>query len=487
MHLKRPHTPRTPQSNDDDSSDSRSEMHPSKRRRSSSPCNIAGSNAELPPLRIYIVSAKLDVAAFQNMVSIVEDHFSRGIQCGASSTTRSAELTTNLHEADVIVTAVRTRPRLERHVDWSLATSKAIVTPEWLWDSAKSGSLLPCENYAAVYELREETSRQCPENSSTEILTSALLDPGLHKVVEPPLFADPEEAINPQDAATLDYASRYSCKRASPLVCPNQDLVQELDIIRRCRNLEGEERSMLSYARAIANSTHCIVAFPQPITQKNVRGEVEKLPFLGEKILSMIEEYITTGKIAEAREHRTILSSSRKLYSLGLRTLEELEKYYEVIPGVIEGENPTHSTYDGHQDEDAVAEISVKVALALRHDLSQTYRRGKLQGNDVDIVISHSDWALGSQKIKGLCKRLVERLQEQSRLSSFSADNVETCLHSPLCPELVFHVMRAGLKFDSSGISRRRDSFLYFPKSEREVFEVLGIAYVHPTMRNADA
>lgn len=44
-----------------------------------------------------------------------------------------------------------------------------------------------------------------------------------------------------------------------------------------------------------------------------------------------------------------------------------------------------------------------------------------------------------------------------------------------------------GMKFDSSGISRRRDSKLYFPKSEREVFEILGLAYVHPSLRNADA
>ena len=44
--------------------------------------------------------------------------------------------------------------------------------------------------------------------------------------------------------------SRYACQRASPLVCPNQALVRELDVIRRSRALEGEERSSLSYQRA---------------------------------------------------------------------------------------------------------------------------------------------------------------------------------------------------------------------------------------------
>lgn len=38
----------------------------------------------------------------------------------------------------------------------------------------------------------------------------------------------------------------------SPLICPNQTLVNELSVIRRSRELEGEERSALSYSRAIA-------------------------------------------------------------------------------------------------------------------------------------------------------------------------------------------------------------------------------------------
>ena len=53
---------------------------------------------------------------------------------------------------------------------------------------------------------------------------------------------------------SLSHTSRYSCCRASPLVCPNQGLVAELDVIRRSRSLEGEERSALSYQRAIAVS-----------------------------------------------------------------------------------------------------------------------------------------------------------------------------------------------------------------------------------------
>lgn len=175
----------------------------------------------------------------------------------------------------------------------------------------------------------------------------------------------------------------------------------------------------------------------------------------------MIEEYTGAGKIAEAQ---TILSSPRfqslsaftaiygigphtagKLYALGLRTLEELDRYYEVTPGDASTEAPSHVASDKHYTEEVAAEISIKVGLALRHDFGQLisreeaeeinrvvmevlasiqedckslivggYRRGKPQSNDVDIVITHSDWNSGSKKVKGLSKKLVQVLHERN-------------------------------------------------------------------------
>lgn len=43
-----------------------------------------------------------------------------------------------------------------------------------------------------------------------------------------------------------------------------------------------------------------------------------------------------------------------------------------------------------------------------------------------------------------------------------------------------------GMKFDSSGLTRRYDSKLFMPSSERHVFEILGLDWIDPTMRNAD-
>lgn len=64
--------------------------------------------------------------------------------------------------------------------------------------------------------------------------------------------------------------------------------------------------------------------------------------------------------------------TAQKLYSLGLRTVEELERYYEVVPGVAAEETLSHFEAGVTRSEEATEEITIKVALALRHDLSQT-------------------------------------------------------------------------------------------------------------------
>ncbi|KAI6125473.1 hypothetical protein EV401DRAFT_1937739 [Pisolithus croceorrhizus] len=573
---KRTHKLRTPESDGEDSGDSYSDFRRDlKRARSNSPWNITdNASADNSPLKIYVLSAKFDSTTYQSLVSLVEDRF---LSVGENQhpPMRRIELGANIEEADVIVTAIRTRSRLERHVSPSLARLKPIVSAEWLQNSVRSGFLLPCGDYAALRDLREETERSCPDKNQGDVVAPE--QPEFARL-KPPLFRDPEETLDPRDTAALDYTSRYSCQRGSPLTCPNQGLVRELDIIRRCRFVEGEERSMLSYARAIGLTG--LAAYPNPISAEKLQAEVARLPYLGEKILSMIEEYTQSGKIPEAQ---TILSSprfqslsayttiygigphtARKLYALGLRTLEELDRYYEVTQGDVSTELMPHFTSDKHHDEEVMTEISIKVGLALRHDFGQLisrgeaeeinrvvmevlasiqvgckslivggYRRGKPLSNDVDIVITHSDWNSGSEKVKGLAKRLVQALHEQN-LSGFhehnalrthhwdSLEKALTVFSLPSDPgerrihrrvDLIFAApevfwtavvgwtgstmfqrdlrlwakQQKGMKFDSSGISRRRDSKLYFPKSEREVFEMLGLAYVHPSLRNADA
>ncbi|KAI0079811.1 Nucleotidyltransferase [Panus rudis PR-1116 ss-1] len=568
---------------------------PSKRSR------VSRSAKALPDVKVYIIQTKLDSPTIAELFGLAERNCEK--ICG------------DPEEADVIITAIRMRRRLERHIPWDVATSKAIVLPDWLRDSVKAGKPLPCGDYTAVKDLHESTLANCPDCNRKPCdcedtdydtpQTSALhmypsppslnCEPSVTEIkasTKIPANLLPPLVPIPTNLGRLSYTSKYACQRASPLICPNQDLAVELDIIRRSRGLEGEERSALSYARAIST----IKAYPYRITS---RAQVEKLPHIGIKIASLIEEFIDTHRISEARkifnsERFKTLSefssiygigpnTARRLYNLNLRKLEELEIYYGVDPTEeesqlveIQGDDASSSrwTRAGERGNDAqktrddsYGESWIKTALALRHDLAIKiprdeveemnrvimreleslepgcvstivggYRRGKPESNDVDIVFTHPD----RSKVKGLCKRLVHRLYEQGmvshvmHLSDFRGHNPLRTVHwdslekaltvftlpkaSPFykgirrrldlifaLPEVYWTAVigwsgsimfqrdlrqwakdRCGMKFDSSGITRRYDSKPFFPKTEKEVFDLFGLEWVDPVWRNAD-
>ncbi|TFK87051.1 Nucleotidyltransferase [Polyporus arcularius HHB13444] len=562
----------------------------------------------LPDITVYIVQAKLDVGAIAELFELAERHTKGACR--------------NAMDADVIITAIGMRRRLERHVPWDIAETKAVVTPAWLRDSVDHGRALPCGDYVAIQDLLETTVEHCPDcnckpcacsDGDSEAATprfeakqlpSPLSSPSISvkqramststkkeekKPVLPkpvPEHLLPPDPPIPTNLAKLDYMSRYACQRASPLVCPNQALVRELDIIRRSRDLEGEARSALSYERAVS----IIKAYPHEIRSLK---QVEKLPFIGVKITGLIEEFLDTGKITEAQ---TINASERfqtlslfssiygigpstaiRLYNLGLRSLNDLEVYYGVEPEdvalqsqIVEvEEKPRKPAWQRgqHKGDEGLGDSWTRVALGLREDLAKKisraeveemgrvvmreleelepgcvstivggYRRGKAESNDVDIVFTHPD----PSKVKGLCKRLVRKLHERGmvthvmHLSNFHAhnalrthhwDSLEKALTVFIMPpsspfhtgvrrrlDLIFAVPdvywtavigwtgsimfqrdirqwakdKHGMKFDSSGITRRYDSKEFFPKTEKEVFDLLGLEWVEPKWRNAD-
>ena len=168
---------------------------------------------------------------------------------------------------------------------------KAVVTPQWLRDCVGQKKPLPCEEYVALQELRTETAKNCPDCnlapcacSDSESETEEASRTIVPNVPQSPLSSSTARLVGDTAAPTFpacpsehgksttqfpanllpprppiptqldkpNHMSRYACQRASPLVCPNQELVREFDIMYRSRALEGEERSGLSYERAIS-------------------------------------------------------------------------------------------------------------------------------------------------------------------------------------------------------------------------------------------
>lgn len=65
---------------------------------------------------------------------------------------------------------------------------------------------------------------------------------------------NPPTAFNPK---SLDPLAKFACERPSPLKCVNQKLAEDLDVMRKWRELEGEERSALSYRKAVSVGVLC--------------------------------------------------------------------------------------------------------------------------------------------------------------------------------------------------------------------------------------
>jgi hypothetical protein len=203
------------------------------------------------------------------------------------------------------------------------------VTPDWLRDSVAQDSLLPCADYVALPDLKEVDGKLSPRTISQSRVISLRSSPSTcsrppsraaHTVTSPPPFLLHPSVPPPK--VELDHTAHFCCARASPLVCINQPLCAALDVLRRSRVLESNERSALSYGRAIAVSmsslsfylfcsqlvysvdyqrysrihlmlsTHPLTglwssAFPRKIAAKE-RGEVQKLPFIGAKVSKMV-------------------------------------------------------------------------------------------------------------------------------------------------------------------------------------------------------
>ncbi|CAK5282363.1 unnamed protein product [Mycena citricolor] len=442
-------------------------------------------------IKVYIIRAKLSTEEILDLMSLVDQYNEHRYQA-------QPELVLCPHpeEADVVITNVHMRQRLERHLEWVLASEKAVVKPAWLRDCAAERTARPCGSYFALKDLRGSTERHCP------------LAPSEGEFLSISPRSEPVERVN--------YSSRYACLRYCPLECPNQRLAQQLGVIQRSRELDSNETSTLSYERAISvikgwsvHQSHSypwypsLAAFPDPITSARL-DEVSKLPWIGGKMLSKIKEYIVEGDIsesqaiAESEQFRT-LSLFTQVYGIGPPTARRL--YDEHNLRTI-ADLDTHFADDRAESSSSPSTapvLTIKKALSLREDLSEKipreeveqlhsivaeelqrllpgcsstivggYRRGKPQSNDIDIVVTHP--RIGSSRTHGLGDAIVKLLYERGivthvlHVSSFHAPDA---LRTSQWDDLE-KVMTVGLLPSRDGcrqIHRRMDLIFAAPAS----------------------
>lgn len=71
------------------------------------------------PLKVYIIQAKLDQDTIIELYNLLERD-----KCNDSG---NFTLCNDINESDVVVTAIKMRKRLERHIDWEIAVRGLIA------------------------------------------------------------------------------------------------------------------------------------------------------------------------------------------------------------------------------------------------------------------------------------------------------------------------------------------------------------------------
>ncbi|POY73408.1 hypothetical protein BMF94_3746 [Rhodotorula taiwanensis] len=243
---------------------------------------------------------------------------------------------------------------------------------------------------------------------------------------------DPSEEVTDPEETRDCLVPYFACQRESRRPCVNQALVDELAPIREWRFLQygTDSKEFISYATAVS----AIIGAP---FKTETVAQARRLPKVGDKIVTKVDEFLRTGQIKESGDlatserfrvlreltsiHGIGPSTARRLYDEdGVRSLEEViprfkpeaqqffHKYHEDLLEKI----PRAEVESIHQ----FVKIQLdRILLGSHSILCGGYRRGKEYSNDVDILIT---WPHQEGVEKGILRLLVERLQAKGLIPS---------------------------------------------------------------------
>ena len=123
------------------------------------------------------------------------------------------------------------------------------MTPDWVLQSVKQQKHLPFDEFLAIEGVTPNRIPMEPHGAPLpQVIQIEDSDESEHP--SQPTVTTPRLPPNPHFVPAS--MPTYCVLRHSPLVCANQELVMQLAAIRRARELDGDNRGALSYARAIA-------------------------------------------------------------------------------------------------------------------------------------------------------------------------------------------------------------------------------------------
>ncbi|XP_020819413.1 DNA-directed DNA/RNA polymerase mu isoform X1 [Phascolarctos cinereus] len=197
----------------------------------------------------------------------------------------------------------------------------------------------------------------------------------------------------------------YACQRHTPLNHHNLCFTEALETLAEAAGFEGSQGRLISFRRAAS----VLRALPGPIT--NV-SQLRGLPCFGDHSSRIVQELLEHGisseveRVKQSERYQTMklftqifgvgVKTADKWYREGLRTLEDLQGQTRKLnrqqeAGIRHFEDLSSSVWRHEADaiQRVVEEAVWQVLPGASVTLTGGFRRGKLQGHDVDFLITH--------------------------------------------------------------------------------------------------
>ncbi|XP_011383041.1 DNA-directed DNA/RNA polymerase mu isoform X2 [Pteropus vampyrus] len=232
-------------------------------------------------------------------------------------------------------------------------------------------------------------------------------------------------AVPRKGLPSLVWMPPYACQRPTPLTHHNTSLSEALEMLAEAAGFDGSEGRVLAFSRAAS----MLKAFPGPVTALR---QLQGLPHFGEHSCRVVQELLDRGECVEVERVRLSaryrsmklftgifgvgVRTADRWYREGLRTLDDVREQVQRLTQQQKAGLRHHadlSTPVQRPDAEAlqqVVEAAVEQALpGATVTLAGGFRRGKLQGHDVDFLITHPE---EGQEV-GLLSRVMHSLKEQ--------------------------------------------------------------------------
>ncbi|KAH8550669.1 hypothetical protein BGW37DRAFT_497945 [Umbelopsis sp. PMI_123] len=473
-------------------------------------------------MRIYIVETKLGPFSVNTVKNMINAH--------------GGEISEDQTNATIILTGMKAPARLARHVH---TAQTPVVDVKWINDCIKSDKKLSMKEYEIHLDIVQKPPRLPSPKQVEEIEESTQLDQ--YSTSD---SSDEEIGIDPRFNNSFHECLRPTPLHAKY----NKELIRLLELLEMKRHTNGENMSSLSYRHAIAAIKAYPREIRSSKEAQQIKGIGNKIRhsirvFLKTGTIPEAKAVESDAKFQVMKKFLKVWGVGHNLaqewWNSGYRSLDDVYKNAHLSPTIKLGIELFDQLEQrlSRKDCKEILDIIEREAKELLPgcDIYPVggYRRGKDSNGDVDVVLSHPDELSNQNFLKNLVDRLsnkgyivhklrfsepsANRIEDKSMVNA-NKDLIDSCYTAFLQPStgilrqvdilvappsqlyttilgwtgsrqfersLRSYAEAKRLHVGSHGIFKDRSLSERIPvDSEKHAFEIIGIPWLEPELRN---